>query len=442
MKIDRQKLIEILAERTGESLEETSRQLDELIARIREAAEKGNALEIRGFGLFYFSADGELKFDPADSFRTEINYRYAGMEPVVVHSPADPAEPAKERAGDEDAADDPVTDGASGVDVDKSDPDGKELPAAKVPAEEESDGTPSKKKALSKKEGEAGEKASGDKASDGEKRSSGETSSSGGKEDEVRKEPSGEKEKVLEKDLSGRGKPAESKAAKKKSAGKGGAKRKKFTPSDELRGKNPVSVLIYSIVALLVLVILIIISIDLGAWDGLKNDGADRVASSDRTTPTSLLPEETAAGGISQPEPSAEEQTRTAPPTGESRQAGSVAVSGPAGGLPVSSGRSGGTADSGLPAPYGLYGTPSPVPYPWHTIVLHSVRSERRAEQIRQTLQDEGFRAVIRRVEPEGMGVMWRVGIGQFPDVSSAQRVAESLPAGYRENHFIGIMEP
>ena len=30
------------------------------------------------------------------------------------------------------AADDPVTDGASGVDVDKSDPDGKELPAAGV----------------------------------------------------------------------------------------------------------------------------------------------------------------------------------------------------------------------------------------------------------------------------------------------------------------------
>ncbi|MGM0506472.1 MAG: SPOR domain-containing protein, partial [Bacteroidota bacterium] len=42
------------------------------------------ALEIRGMGMFYLSAKGELVFDASDELAMEVNYRYAGMEPVLI----------------------------------------------------------------------------------------------------------------------------------------------------------------------------------------------------------------------------------------------------------------------------------------------------------------------------------------------------------------------
>ncbi|MEX0769733.1 MAG: SPOR domain-containing protein [Balneolaceae bacterium] len=82
MKINRDKLIELLTEKTTMEAEEIETQLTELISRIRDAAEKGKALEIKGFGMFYISEEGELKFDSSDELETEINFKYAGMDPV------------------------------------------------------------------------------------------------------------------------------------------------------------------------------------------------------------------------------------------------------------------------------------------------------------------------------------------------------------------------
>ncbi len=82
MKIDKKKLIELLIEKTGMDRKEVEVQMDQLIDRIVDAAERGKALEIKEFGLFYFDQNSELKFEPSDELSTEISFKYAGMKPV------------------------------------------------------------------------------------------------------------------------------------------------------------------------------------------------------------------------------------------------------------------------------------------------------------------------------------------------------------------------
>ncbi|WP_234567413.1 SPOR domain-containing protein [Rhodohalobacter sp. 614A] len=82
MKIDKNKLIDLLVEKTDMGRDEIKDQLDQLIERILGAAKRGKALEIKEFGLFYFDEEGELSFDPAEELSTEISFKYAGMKPV------------------------------------------------------------------------------------------------------------------------------------------------------------------------------------------------------------------------------------------------------------------------------------------------------------------------------------------------------------------------
>ncbi|CAN5170820.1 hypothetical protein BH23BAC3_BH23BAC3_00130 [soil metagenome] len=117
MTINREKLIKLLVEKTELKQAEVEAQLDELTNRILDAANRGKALEIKDFGLFYFDEKGQLSFKAADQLDKEINYQYAGMEPVEL-KPAKRQGPAAEKesseepeprtAGDEEKKSDPV----------------------------------------------------------------------------------------------------------------------------------------------------------------------------------------------------------------------------------------------------------------------------------------------------------------------------------------------
>lgn len=96
MTINREKLIKLLVEKTNLKQAEVEAQLDELTNRILDSANTGKALEIKDFGLFYFDEDGHLSFKASDQFATEINYQYAGMEPVEL-KPAKRQTPAAEK---------------------------------------------------------------------------------------------------------------------------------------------------------------------------------------------------------------------------------------------------------------------------------------------------------------------------------------------------------
>src|SRR6056297_2763871 len=103
MTIDRDELINLLVEKTGMNRDEVEKQLDELTSRIMDAANRGKALEIKGFGLFYFDEDGELTFRVSDELDSEINFTHAGMEPIEVQPPKSAAAtPSKELPVKED----------------------------------------------------------------------------------------------------------------------------------------------------------------------------------------------------------------------------------------------------------------------------------------------------------------------------------------------------
>ncbi|MCC5942860.1 MAG: SPOR domain-containing protein [Balneolaceae bacterium] len=110
MNIDKPKLVELLVDKTGMQPEDVERQLDQLIERIVDAANRGKALEIKDFGLFYFDESGELKFDAAEELSTEISFKYAGMKPVELKPERDSSMPPLDiQQGNEELDSEPDT---------------------------------------------------------------------------------------------------------------------------------------------------------------------------------------------------------------------------------------------------------------------------------------------------------------------------------------------
>lgn len=81
MHIDHSKLVELLAEAAGISTDNVEKQLAELVAEIKQAIADGDAYEVEGFGIFS-GIGNNIIFIPSEELSTEINYKYAGMEPI------------------------------------------------------------------------------------------------------------------------------------------------------------------------------------------------------------------------------------------------------------------------------------------------------------------------------------------------------------------------
>jgi len=81
MKIDKDKLTNLLVNKTGLEKQQVREQLNELIDQIRKAAKRGKSFEIEGFGVFSVKEE-ILQFEPSESLETEINHKYAGMKPI------------------------------------------------------------------------------------------------------------------------------------------------------------------------------------------------------------------------------------------------------------------------------------------------------------------------------------------------------------------------
>ncbi len=90
-----------------------------------------------------------------------------------------------------------------------------------------------------------------------------------------------------------------------------------------------------------------------------------------------------------------------------------------------------------LALPYGLMGPEEEVLIGAYTIVVHSLRNERKSEIEKQRLENQGYKATRwSTVLPSGI-TTYRVGIGQFKSVSDAERAVEELPEPFRSNNFI-----
>ncbi len=92
MHLDHDKFFDLLVENSGMTAEKAQKQLDELITEMKAAFDEDEAYEIEGFGIFSKLGSNVL-FIPAEELETEINYKYAGMEPIELPGSAETSEP-------------------------------------------------------------------------------------------------------------------------------------------------------------------------------------------------------------------------------------------------------------------------------------------------------------------------------------------------------------
>lgn len=365
MKINKEKLVELLVEKTEMEKAEVEGQLNELINRITSAAERGKALEIKGFGLFYFDEKGDLKFDPADELKTEVNFKYAGMDPVELKPPRDTSKKdTAEPVSDEDIF---------GIEDE-------------LIAEEEGKGE------INFDEFDHDKSDDSDDDEDNPFTSLLEDAASGMKE----KDEKEVKKAGTALNVSSRKKSTENQPKKKTASTK-----KKVTSTGQ---KDPVMMVVFILLGLVVLI---------GGYFILNDylSAPEQSTSAERQVQIEEPPA-VAEPDITQAEPVAEDEVEESEPDDEPT-----------------------TEAPALPA-YGLYGDIVESGNNGYTIVLHSLRSEARANEIAGELKDDGYRSMVNGRTVDGRAV-FRVSVGQFPSISDAQAEAAELPAPYNDRNFI-----
>lgn len=420
MKIDKQKLIDLLAKKAEMDPKAVETQLNQLAARIQDAAEKGKALEIKGFGMFYFSEEGDLKFDPSEELQTEVNYKYAGMKPVEIKKPRESTETSPQLSGEsepESSEDDPddifgLKKSESEEGPDNIEPESEPEPGEQQKSEIKPDKNAEKTDPTEKKSEDAYDPFAdfdhGYVKADEEK---------GSEDKETKKSKPEPDQPVFDNQLPDL--PGDPEADKSKSV-REEAKSKKTYKKPEKEKRNPVTILAAAIIAVLVIVIGIVIASDAGIFGGSDSTQEMTQGQSQTMAPPPADPE---AGTETETESEPEEQQESEEVPAEQEQPELTPIE-----------------EVETPT-FGLHGTPQSIDGRHYSIILHSIRGENRAEEIRGELQDQGYRAIITSVNNEEYGTMWRVGIGQFESISNAQDAASELPQNYRDNHFIGLLQ-
>ncbi len=207
----------------------------------------------------------------------------------------------------------------------------------------------------------------------------------------------------------------ESTTERSKSVSEGAKSKKKSARKPEKRKRNPGTILIAAIAAVLVIVIGFLIVGDIGVFSDA--DSSQEINQNESQSPAPM-------GADLETGPETEEQQELEEEPGEQEQPELTRIE-----------------EEGETSSFGLHGTTQSIEGRYYSIILHSLRSENRAEELRGELQDQGYRAVITSVNTEEYGTMWRVGIGQFESIPDAQDAASELPQNYRDNHFIGLLQ-
>ena len=95
MHIDYKQFIELVTEASGIDSKKVEKQVSDLIKEINQAIEDGEAYSIDGFGIFS-GIGNRILFIPSKELETEINFKYVGMEPIVLEGEPKNEEPSSE----------------------------------------------------------------------------------------------------------------------------------------------------------------------------------------------------------------------------------------------------------------------------------------------------------------------------------------------------------
>ncbi len=380
MTINKEKLISLLVEKTEQDREQVEEQLSELISRIQKAAGEGKSFEIEDFGTFTMQED-MLHFEPNDKLETEINNRYAGMKPIELI-------------------------GAF------KEPDGGEIPDVSDGTDEDNEVWGIEKEADSEPE-----KPERDD----------EVYETPGIEEDVEEEPTPQviierAEKLAEKQtLAEESKPRQ--AAQSEEVLTSGADDRKEKKDKE---QDPIGRFLVAAVVVLSIGIAGWFTYDLGLFGGNDSTPANETSSS----PPVAQQQET------NPDRSNDAADDEPPQSEESASGSQEEELIPEDEVTTNADESRAQEESGDGSPYGLYGTADSNITGGYTIVVHSLRRQQQAAAMRERLNEEGYRTILSEASINGE-TYFRVGIGQFESVASAQEAVAELSDNYKDNHFI-----
>ena len=381
MTIDKEQLISLLIDKTGLEREKVEDQLQELVSRIQQAAEEGKSFEVEGLGTFQMQ-EGDLQFEPTDILETEINNKYAGMKPIELIGAF--KEPEGEEIPDMDNQQD---------DQDKVWAFDGDAVERKEPAEEPLMETSDAEDEMHE---EPEQEAEEDFVSEAQEDEQPEESV-----EEQSAEVTEEDDRVAE----------EPKETEKEEPAKVAAEEE----TDDPIGRFLVAAIV-------------VIAIGLGGWFvydvGLSSTSERSSQASNPAQQSSNIPAQ-------QTKDTQNEQTPLNQSSEQVQPEGQV-NSEPEEELEVTTQEG---TDAEQPT-YGLRGTLNNNVDSGYTIVVHSLRVEQKAENRRQNLQQAGFRALVNRATVDGT-TYYRVGIGQFETVESAQQAIPDIPEEFQDNNFI-----
>lgn len=406
MKIDKKKLIELLADKTGMEKPEIESQLKELIQRIIDAAERGKALEIKEFGLFYFDVDGDLKFDPSKELSTEINFKYAGMDPIELSSARRTPEAADEESSESDTEPEP--------EEEKEEPEfAPESTKKTEPESEAKDENPPEEKGAEKEaeKSEEQDKEETVEVSDDEETEPFEDYAP--REDDPFGGLLGDASKKMSETEEEDEEPVkpESKQGKKPAATKKQDKKPSKTVVNKQKKMDPAMIIIGVIIVFVLFIGGYFIIGNMSSQSGNGGATEDQTASAGTSQPQQI---DAPAVTPEVVEPDEEEEVLNEPDGSQAEN----------------------SEESNDQPTYGLTGRLVDTANNGFSIVVHSLRREANAREVAASLSEEGYRVLVSSRSVSGETV-WRVGLGQFSTIADAQEAAQELPEPLSTNNFI-----
>ncbi len=421
MKLNHEEFVRLLARALDSDEEKAARDLSDWVDSVLDEIKNSGTCHLEGLGTFR-EEDAKIFFSPDETLSLEINYKFAGMGPIEISEPLRRAESSQdpEKTEQPDAPKDlPDT-----AETDSDKPPAEELDATREPVEDDPFALDDAGEPELEFETESEPEFEPEAETETEPESEPEEGAF-----EKADEPDPEAETDPDSSYKPLSYPRLSVSQKKKIEEE---RESEKTPAPGSKSRSNRLVWLVPVAAVLIVAILLFFH-----FDGLRLDrkhAADPAAWQEQE-PAPVSPEEQVVTAQDE-EPAVHELVPGPEPVEEVAAEPDVDITPdpvedvPS--LPLDQ-----RIDELLDLPYGLRGPEDEVLIGAYTIVVHSVRNERKSEIEKKRLENRGYKATRWSVVLPNENVTWRVGVGQFKSVSDAQIAAEELPEPYRSNNFI-----
>lgn len=394
MTVNRKKLIDLLAEKTGLEKATVEEQLDLFMNQLSAELSKGESFEVTGLGTFSLE-DNEIVFQAGEKLSTEVNYKYAGMKPIELIGAYKETPDISTGRTSKDSSE---TESVPGVEEYSEEMDTPVETDKEIKKDIPEQPAPEKKKTAAEKEKpETPVKEEGQKVA--------------------------QNVNTPKKPLKKEKKPAAAASAKPTASSKkpSSVKRKKETT-------DPIGKLLVAAVVVIALGISGWMFYDLGYFGTSADTGNSNGVSESsvgETLKTTPGQQENFAGQENNSAIDSVTNEKSAGMDNSSEQVDTNSTSS------ITS-----IAEASRQSAYGLRGGASPNVDDGYTIVVHSLRDEAKVRKLNEELMQSGYRTVISRANIMDT-TFWRLGLGRFKTIEDAQMASQTLPSPYKSNHFI-----